>query len=137
MLLWGVSQEFVMSNDYGQKEGKADKVPSALFVVFCNRVSSALFSAGMVWLHGQSFRIPGTMTAAIVALTNCLSSWCQYQSLYYISFQLQTMTKSAKMLPILLLGSCRGKRHTVLEYAETLVVVCALAVFGFETESAS
>jgi len=137
MLLWGVSQEFVMSNEYGQKEGKSDRVPSALFVVFCNRVSSALFSAGMVWAHGQSFHIPGKLTSASVALSNCLSSWCQYQSLYYISFQLQTMAKSAKMLPVMLLGSWRGKRYSALEYAETLVVVCALAVFGFETQNSS
>lgn len=134
MLLWGVAQEYVMTNDYSSEPGVVSKIPSSLFVVLCNRVSTTLFTGWVVRVHGHSLWVPGHMLAAKAAVSNGVSSWSQYQSLHYISFTLQTTTKSAKMLPVLLMSSWRGKSHTPVDYAETLVIVCALVVFGLETD---
>ncbi|CAK0831703.1 unnamed protein product [Prorocentrum cordatum] len=134
MLLWGISQEYVMTNDYSTKPGVVSKIPSSLFVVLCNRIASALFTGWVVRVHGQGLWVPGHMLAAKAAVSNGVSSWSQYKSLDYISFTLQTTTKSAKMLPVLLMSSWRGKSHTPVDYAETLVIVCALVVFGLETD---
>lgn len=135
MLAWGVAQEFVMTNAYGPDPDTAETLPSVSFLVFCNRGIAAMFSMILIVSQGKTLAFQGFTHAASPAVTNLVASWCQYRSLEYISFALQTTAKSAKLLPVVIIGSLRGKRTTLLDYAETLVIMSGLVVFGLETEA--
>lgn len=135
MLAWGVAQEFVMTNTYGTDPDTAERLPSVSFLVFCNRGFAAMFSAILIASRGKSLVFEGFGTAASPAFSNLIASWCQYRSLEYISFALQTTAKSAKLLPVVIISSLRGKKNTLLDYAETFVIMSGLVVFGLETEA--
>lgn len=136
MLLWGISQEFVMSTAYSDAQGSVERVPSTLNVVFWNRVSTFLFSGLLLAMQGTSCSSQGILMSALPAASNAMASWCQYSSLQYISFALQTTAKTSKIAPVLIIDSLRGKPHAAHDYVEAFMLVTALVVFGFEVESA-
>lgn len=135
MLFWGVAQEFMMTSTYVGQDGKEEQIPSALCLVMFNRMLTVAVTSIIIALNPRySFDFSGRSACGLPAVSNLLASWCQYQSLAYVSFPIQTAAKSAKLLPVVVLGSLRGKRQTVLDYAEAILIVFALVVFGFETE---
>lgn len=134
MLLWGVAQEFVITNEYVDKHGISSHMPSALFLVFCNRLGSVLFSGLLCGLLSEPVGVDTFFAAGTPAITNLLASWCQYSSIEYISFPLQTTAKSAKLLPVLLINVLRGKKQTFLDFAEAVVITSAVVIFGLETD---
>mmetsp|Transcript_43832 Transcript_43832/g.95429 ORF Transcript_43832/g.95429 Transcript_43832/m.95429 type:complete len:793 (-) Transcript_43832:123-2501(-) len=134
MLLWGISQEFVMTNEYENASGGVEKIPSSLFLVLCNRLGSVFFSGLLALFVGEPLAFSSYAAASLPALSNLAASWCQYSSISYISFPLQTTTKSAKLMPVLLIGMCRGKKQSLLDIAEAIVITVAVVVFGLETD---
>lgn len=134
MLLWGVAQEFVITNEYVDRYGVTSHMPSALFLVFCNRLGSVLFSGFLCYLLAEPVGLETFLAAGTPAITNLMASWCQYSSIEYISFPLQTTAKSAKLLPVLLINCLRGRRQTFLDFAEAVVITSAVVIFGLETD---
>lgn len=134
MLLWGIAQEFVSTNRYTDKLGHKAGIPNALFLVLCNRMVSVIFSGSLITCNGKSLSFDGFWLAGPPAITNGFASWCQYESLNFISFTLQTTAKSSKLLPVVLLSAIRGKDLTILDFAEALVIVFATVIFGLEVE---
>ena len=47
------------------------------------------------------------MEISYSAVSNLLSSWCQYEALKYVSFPCQTLFKSFKLLPVMVMGKVR------------------------------
>lgn len=134
MLLWGICQEFVKTTEY-REEGHLEKVPGSLVIVFFNRLVSIVFSAVLLRALGKPLFFTGFTLGCLPGISNVFSSWCQYASLDYVSFALQSTAKSAKLLPVMTIGSIRGKQYTILDYAEVLVIVAGLIVFGTETDA--
>lgn len=99
------------------------KFPSAVFCVFSNRILAIVASAAMCyWRHG-TLRLSAPLLAFTpCALSNTISSWSQYQALVYVSFALQTIFKSIKILPVMLMGRLlKGASYSYTEYGEALV----------------
>lgn len=60
---------------------------------------------------------------AAVAFCNFLSSSCQYEALKYVSYTSQSLAKCAKMIPVILIGSCiYGKKHQTKDWVAVAVV---------------
>ncbi|CAK0865147.1 unnamed protein product [Prorocentrum cordatum] len=139
MLFWGIAQEYMMTTVYEDSLGNEEKMPSALCLVLFNRLCTMALAGSLLWVERGRAAVlePVSWIAAMPSATNLLASWCQYQSLAYVSFPLQTAAKSAKLLPVIVISTLRGKRHTILDYAEGLVIVSALVVFGFELDGGS
>eukprot|EP00927_Polykrikos_kofoidii_P077285 TRINITY_DN7423_c0_g1_i4.p1 TRINITY_DN7423_c0_g1~~TRINITY_DN7423_c0_g1_i4.p1 ORF type:complete len:905 (+),score=80.65 TRINITY_DN7423_c0_g1_i4:105-2819(+) len=136
MLFWGIAQEFMMTNTYKDDNGNKETLPHPMSLVICNRMMTVFFCGSMLLLQGTKISIP-PCNVFLPAGSNLLASWFQYQSLAYVSFPLLTLSKSAKLLPVMVISSCRGKRHSSLEYAEAIVIVFSVVVFGFEAERSS
>lgn len=132
-LCWGVLQEYVMTRDYVNVDGTEAGSPDVQFIVLCNRVSACLIAGIILLVRGQPLMFDNFSQNLWPAITNIAASWCQYRALLYISFVLQTTAKSAKLLPVLILDKLRGKHHTVLDFAEALVIFAGLTVFAMET----
>ena len=127
-LTWGYVQEKVMTKEY-----TTGKFPSATFCVFSNRVLAILAAAIAITVkHGQ-FRIPAPMTSfAPCAVSNTLSSYGQYQALRYVSFPLQTLSKSTKVIPVMLMGKFLNKKEYPLqEYGEAALISAGVSMFTF------
>eukprot|EP00403_Amphidinium_massartii_P029824 CAMPEP_0178389266 /NCGR_PEP_ID=MMETSP0689_2-20121128/10026_1 /TAXON_ID=160604 /ORGANISM="Amphidinium massartii, Strain CS-259" /LENGTH=797 /DNA_ID=CAMNT_0020009707 /DNA_START=188 /DNA_END=2578 /DNA_ORIENTATION=- len=137
MILWGVAQEYVMTASFPTVMGEQESFPSAFFLVLCNRSLTAIITSCMLLARGGSFIFPGFLETLAPAMSNMGSSWFQYASLSFISFTLQTTVKSAKLLPVLLVGTLRGKAYSMKDYGEAVVIAVAIGVFGRETEKHS
>lgn len=127
-LTWGYVQEKVMTRVY-----TTGKFPSATFCVFSNRIL-AVSIAMLITLvqHGGKLSLPAPYYAfAPCALSNSLSSFGQYQALRYVSFPLQTISKSTKVIPVMLMGKVLNKKtYPMIDYVEALAISVGVSIFS-------
>lgn len=134
MVLWGIAQEYMMTNKYHRPGYEPERMPSSVFLTMMNRIVTVVVAFVILKFNGAPIAFSGLRLTCIPSITNSISSWLQYQSLLYVSFPLQSATKSAKLLPVMIMSSLRGKAHKAYDYFEALVIVVALVIFAFEVE---
>lgn len=103
-LTWGYMQELIMTTKFNPTPRvPSGMFPSAAFCVFSNRFLAVLVAMIAVKLkHGAVFannKAP-LWSFTPCALSNTMSSWSQYASLKYVSFPVQTVFKSSKIIPV-------------------------------------
>lgn len=103
-LTWGYMQELIMTTEFTPtKSVPSGKFPSAAFCVFSNRFLAVIVALVAVRIrHGSFFSNNKAPLWAFTpcALSNTMSSWSQYASLKYVSFPVQTVFKSSKIIPV-------------------------------------
>lgn len=132
-LTWGYVQEKVMTTDYA-----TGRFPSATFCVFSNRVLAIVVSFALILYRHGTPAIPAPLwTFAPCSLSNSLSSYGQYQSLRYVSFPLQTLSKSTKVIPVMLMGKLLNKKvYPWIDYVEAAVISLGVSMFSFSESGA-
>lgn len=72
------------------------------------------------------------------SVSNSISSWSQYEALKYVSFPAQVLSKSCKIIPVMLVGILvNHKSYPPLEYIEALLISSGATIFTlFGKESA-
>jgi adenosine 3'-phospho 5'-phosphosulfate transporter B2 len=100
LLVYGIWQERIMDQAYGQ-----DYFAISAFLVLFNRVFGIAFALLMIPIMGESFRSQASLWKYMfMALATVTASVCQYEALKYVSFSVQILGKSCKMLPIMMWG---------------------------------
>ncbi|CAK9055559.1 Adenosine 3'-phospho 5'-phosphosulfate transporter 1 (PAPS transporter 1) (Solute carrier family 35 member B2) [Durusdinium trenchii] len=119
-------QERIVSKDYDGEIFKA-----TMFLVLCNRLVSIVYALFMITCKGESWRKQATLWKyVVVSFSNMLSTWCQYESLRYVSLILQTVAKTFKMLPVMLVGILISKkRHSLTEVVVVACLTLGLCLF--------
>merc|ERR1719210_923608 len=96
-----------MTTEYG-----TGRFPSATFCVFSNRALAIAFgAAATVYKHGRIEPRAPLLAFSPCSLSNSISSFAQYQGLRYVSFPLQTLSKSTKVIPVMLVGRFLNRRQ--------------------------
>lgn len=132
-LTWGYVQEKVMTRTYS-----TGKFPSATFCVFSNRILAVTVAMIVTMArHGCRLKISAPFHSfAPCALSNSLSSFGQYQALRYVSFPLQTISKSTKVIPVMLMGKfLNQKKYPAVDYLEALVISLGVSIFSLAGRS--
>ena len=127
-LTWGYVQEKVMTKEYS-----TGRFPSATFCVFSNRVLAVTVAwAVTMYKHGGKLNIPAPLWVfAPCALSNTLSSFGQYQALHYVSFPLQTIAKSTKVIPVMIMGKVLNKKtYPCVDYIEAVLICLGVSLFS-------
>lgn len=123
---WGFIQEKVMTQRYD-----TGMFPSTVFLVCANR-ALALLVAGLLMTYSRSPRAPFYQFSPC-SISNIISSWAQYECLKYVSFPTQTLFKSSKVIPVMLVGKfLQGKTYPWIEYAEALGITAGVALFMYK-----
>mmetsp|Transcript_32283 Transcript_32283/g.101422 ORF Transcript_32283/g.101422 Transcript_32283/m.101422 type:complete len:386 (-) Transcript_32283:251-1408(-) len=132
-LTWGFVQEKVMTKEY-----TTGKFPSATFCVFSNRVLAIVVAMAAMCIQHRSLKIPAPFYAfAPCSISNTLSSYGQYEALHYVSFGLQTLSKSTKVIPVMLMGKLLNKKsYKWIEYVEAIMISFGVSLFSFSEKSA-
>lgn len=87
----------------------------------------SLTLSGESALHLYEFSFP--------SVSNMLSSWCQYEALQYVTFPTQTLSKSFKLIPVMLMGRFLGnKKYPLYEYAVAAFIGLGNTLFIMESE---
>merc|ERR1719271_670577 len=100
------------------------------YLVVCNRVVNVLYASTMIGINNENFQAKAPMWKyLVISISNVLASTCQYEALKYVSFPVQMLGKSFKMMPVMVWGMIvSGKRYNVTDW------MVALGVTGGVTE---
>jgi adenosine 3'-phospho 5'-phosphosulfate transporter B2 len=129
-LMWGIFQEKIMSTEY-----RTGRFESSNFLVFSNRMFALMVAVPMMWYKGEDLGRAPFYKYALTSLSNTLSSWCQLEALKYVSFPLQVLAKSSKMVPVMIMGRIlSGKRYPWYEYGVAVVVGAGVTSFVLSQE---
>jgi adenosine 3'-phospho 5'-phosphosulfate transporter B2 len=150
-ITWGLVQERIVTKAYGEGDD-AEFFPSSTFLVFGNRFLALFLAAAIVFWPWSGRRKGAAATAAAAAvggscasrglkalllqyapasLSNILSSWAQYEALKYISFPTQVLSKSSKIIPVILVGRLlHRKSYPWSEYAEAAFITLGVTIFS-------
>ncbi len=132
-LSWGYLQELIMTTQFTPTPRVPDgKFPSAAFCVFSNRFLALMISLVIVKVkHGKYFAVAPAYAFTPCALSNTVSSYCQYLSLRYVSFPVQTVFKSSKIIPVMIMGKLLKKEsYSWNKYAEAFLITLGVAIFS-------
>lgn len=119
------------------------------FLVFINRVIAFVLAIFAIIYHSRPSRISKVRATNRIShtpevikpqaplyefvycsLSNILSSWCQYEALKYVSFPTQVLSKSCKIIPVMLLSKIMlRKRYQYIDYLCALVLSMGMFVF--------
>lgn len=139
-LTWGYMQELIMTTQFQPTPRvQSGQFPSAAFCVFSNRFLAVIVATIAVRLkHGAVFANNKAPLWAFTpcALSNTMSSWSQYASLKYVSFPVQTVFKSSKIIPVMMMGKLlKGTSYPLGQYIEALMITVGVAIFSVSSKS--
>lgn len=134
---WGIVQEQLMTQEY-----KMGKFKSSAFCVFGNRFLALFISLAIVVVRRLTATKPMKEAPythyAPSSISNSISSWAQYEALKYVSFPTQVLSKSCKIIPVMLVGILVNKKtYPLMEYLEALLITTGVAMFTFSEKRAS
>jgi len=139
-LTWGYMQELIMTTKFNPTPSvPSGMFPSAAFCVFSNRFLAVIVAVITVKIkHGA---IVANNRAPLIAFTPCalsntMSSWSQYASLKYVTFPVQTVFKSSKIIPVMLMGLIiKGTKYPRGQYVEALAITIGVAIFSLASKN--
>ena len=139
-LTWGYMQELIMTTEFEPTPRvPTGKFPSAAFCVFSNRFLAVIVAMIAVKIkHGAVFSNNKAPLWAFTpcALSNTMSSWSQYASLKYVSFPVQTVFKSSKIIPVMVMGKLlKGTSYPLGQYVEALFITIGVAIFSIASKT--
>merc|ERR1719159_981099 len=107
------------------------KFKDSVFLVFCNRVVAVVFALGMALRKGEKLTNQAPLWKYLaVSFSSVYASACQYEALKYVSFPVQMLGKSFKMMPVMLWGmAVSGKRFSVTDWMIAFAVTGGVVEF--------
>lgn len=134
-------QELIMTTKFEPTQHSPDGTfPSAAFCVFSNRFLAIIVAMIAVKLrHGSVFdnNVAPLKAFTPCALSNTMSSWSQYASLRYVTFPVQTVFKSSKIIPVMIMGKVlKGAIYPTSQYVEALFITIGVAIFSVFAQEA-
>lgn len=135
---WGVMQELIMDTKFSPTPlVPSGMFPSSTFCVFSNRVLAIIVAAIACWIkHGTVQSAASWLSFSPPALSNTISSWAQYESLSYVSFPLQNLFKSTKLIPVMIMGRLlNGTVYSLVEVAEAICISLGVMIFSMSKGS--
>jgi len=129
LAVYGVLQERLMTIPYG---GKLFTVST--FLVFSNRVFNCAYAYGMMVINKEEkVNQAPIWKYMVISFSNVAATTCQYEALKYVSFPVQMLGKSFKMMPVMIWGIIIRKFFTEgygKPYALRDWMIAACVTFG-------
>mmetsp|Transcript_10305 Transcript_10305/g.21190 ORF Transcript_10305/g.21190 Transcript_10305/m.21190 type:complete len:354 (+) Transcript_10305:170-1231(+) len=139
-LTWGFCQESLMTTQFNPTPMVVNgKFPSAAFAVFSNRVVAIVVAYMAVMKRHGTLYSPSSaplLSFAPCALSNTFSSWSQYNALKFVTFPVQTIFKSSKIIPVMLMGKfLKGTVYGSRDYFEAVLITLGVFLFSYYSKS--
>ena len=138
-LTWGYMQELIMTTKFQPTSGsEKGYFPSAAFCVFSNRFLALIVA--MIAVRIKHGAILANNKAPLLAfspsaLSNTISSWAQYASLKFVTFPVQTVFKSSKIIAVMLMGKLmKGATYPWAQYVEAFFITVGVAIFSLASK---
>ncbi|XP_013179664.1 PREDICTED: adenosine 3'-phospho 5'-phosphosulfate transporter 1, partial [Papilio xuthus] len=131
-LVWGLLQEKIMTQNYVMADGSLVRFDDSQLLVFVNRLLAFALAVGRLAWRGRPVLVAPLYNFCYCALTNIISAWCQYEALKFVSFPTQVLSKSCKVIPVMLMGKLISRnKYEPYEYLTALLISLGMALFMF------
>jgi adenosine 3'-phospho 5'-phosphosulfate transporter B2 len=120
-ITYGILKEQIVTEDH---------IASPVLILSSRLMSVLLGAIALLATEGR-IHFSGTPLTAFVAFgfTNEASTWAGYEMLKYVSFPVQVMAKSCKLLPSMLMGKLlNGDTYERLQYAQAVGAMICVTV---------
>ena len=118
--------------------GPSEHFSNTLFLEFMNRILALVFAAVILLVRRQPVHTAPMYKYSYNALSNVMSSWCQYEALKYVSFPVQVLAKAAKVIPVMLMGKVVSRQtYSLLEYITAGMISIGLFMFVMSSDATS
>lgn len=126
LLVYGLLQERIMAEPYGE-----EYFDISVFLVLCNRAVAVLFAIIMIAVkREQVTNMAPIWKYCLISLSNVGATWCQYEALKFVSFPVQMLGKSFKMMPVMIWGMIISqKRYSFTDWGVALLVTGGVTEF--------
>uniref|UniRef100_A0A336LWR1 Adenosine 3'-phospho 5'-phosphosulfate transporter 1 n=1 Tax=Culicoides sonorensis TaxID=179676 RepID=A0A336LWR1_CULSO len=138
-LSWGVLQEKIMTVEYIGLDGKTKShFTDSQFLVFVNRTLAFIVSSIYLIFKRYSLHPAPLFKFSYASFSNIMSAWCQYEALKFVNFPTQVLVKSAKVIPVMLMGKIISRtKYEYHEYLTAVMISIGMVLFltGSQDES--
>eukprot|EP01094_Clydonella_sp_ATCC50884_P011776 TRINITY_DN21607_c0_g1_i1.p1 TRINITY_DN21607_c0_g1~~TRINITY_DN21607_c0_g1_i1.p1 ORF type:complete len:342 (-),score=150.11 TRINITY_DN21607_c0_g1_i1:118-1110(-) len=136
LLLYGVIQERIMTQPYGEDE---EMFTYSAYLVLNNRIVACCVAIAILFVKGENMaNVAPILNYFGISFSNTAATVCQYEALRYVTFPTQTLGKCGKTIPVLILGSLiAGKQYGFVDYAVCVMVTIGCTVFVLTGDIAS
>jgi len=126
LMVYGLLQERIMTIPFGD-----ELFTVSAFLVFSNRVVNVMYAATLMKVNGEGIKNNAPIWKyMVISLSNVVATTCQYECLKYVSFPVQMLGKSFKMMPVMLWGiAISGKKHGLMDWGVALAVTLGVTEF--------
>merc|ERR1719409_501665 len=135
LAVYGILQERIMAVQYD-----TEYFTYTVFLVLLNRLFACSYAVAMALYNGEDLRSSCPVWKYFrVAVSNVVATTCQYEALKYVSFPVQMLGKSSKMVPVMGWGIMMGgKSYIVRDWiiAFSVTIGCTMFLAGGEVSSA-
>jgi len=117
--MYGVIQEKIMTVPFGKTDTfEGEMFKASLFLVICNRIVAILYAAFMTCLKGETFGPKAALWKYLaISFSNVAATYCQYEALKWVSFPVQMLGKSFKMMPVMVWSILiSGKKYELKDW---------------------
>lgn len=130
-LSWGVLQEKIMTVEYVGPDGKTKShFTDSQFLVFVNRTLAFIISSSYLLFKGHSLNTAPLFKFSYASFSNIMSAWCQYEALKFVNFPTQVLVKSAKVIPVMIMGKIISRtKYEFHEYLTAVMISCGMVLF--------
>jgi len=130
---YGIAQEYIMTQLYGD-----ERFPSVPFLILCNHALTVTVAAFVLLAYREALMLKPALWTVIPGATNMVSSFCQYDSLHFVTFPTQVVFKSAKIVPTMILNTAvNSVRQRFSDYLQGIIITFCVVGFTLLTEKAS
>jgi len=128
LVVYGLLQERIMAMPYGDPPVH---FTDSVFLVLVNRTVAIIFAVCLVIVKGETLRNKAPLWKYLaISFSNVYASSCQYEALRYVSFPVQMLGKSFKMMPVMLWGmAVSGKRYSCRDWFIACIVTGGVTEF--------
>lgn len=135
LAVYGIQQERIMAVQYG-----TEYFTYTVFLVLLNRMFACSYALTLALYNREDLRSSCPVWKyLLVAISNVVATTCQYEALKYVSFPVQMLGKSSKMVPVMGWGMIMGgKSYAMRDWilALSVTVGCTMFLTGGEVSSA-
>lgn len=135
-VVWGYMLELIMNKNFEPTESNPNgRLPSVTVCVLANRFAAVLVSAAAVFFRhgfaGKQFGVP-LRVFSVCAITSWISSWCVYASLRHISFPVMTVSRSCKVVVVMLVGRLlHGTKYSWKDHACGVLITIGAIIYSW------
>merc|ERR550534_2929438 len=113
-------------------DGQTDRFKNSEFLVFLNRISGLIIASVALHVGKKLDSSSPPYKFLFCSMSNVLSAWFQYEALKFITFPMQVLPKSCKVLFTMLMGvAINQKKFTLMEYINALFIALGLVIFKY------